>query len=489
MRKTSNTLFVRASWAITCAVSLLLAGCAVGPDYVRPPVASTDSLTRSPLADAGATISNSAYVDEHWWEAFGSSQLNSWVEEALKLSPTIEAAQATLRAARQNVIAQRGYFLPSVQAGFNPSRQNTGQSISPPLNSGDTLYSYHTAQLSVAYAPDLFGSNRRQVEGLQANEEYQRLQLQAARLTLASNLVGAVIQSSMLQEQSSLIAQAVDAAQEQLEHMRKQQANGYASGMDVATQQTLLIQLQQQLPPLKKSLEQTRNLVATLMGRTPDGAPPVPALASFTMPTLPQAIASQLLEQRPDVRASEAQVHQASAAVGVAIAARLPQLSITAAYGGGATTLANMFSAGNITWALGASLLQPLFDGGTLKARQGAAQAQLEASAATYKGTVLSAFQDVANSLYAVDTDANALRMSQASEQASQTTFKLTSSQLNAGYASKPVYLAAKQSLLQAQAATVATQGSLYGDVVALFQSLGGGVLNPNSQKTQASNP
>ena len=151
----------------------------------------------------------------------------------MEKSPSIEAAQATLRAAHQNVAAQRGYFLPSVQLGYNPSRQNTGQSMSPPLNN-DSLYTYHTAQLSVSYSPDLFGSNRRQVEGLQAAEENQRLRLQAARLSLAANLVATVIQTSMLQEQSMLLQQAVDAAQQQLQHMRKQQANGYASGMDVA---------------------------------------------------------------------------------------------------------------------------------------------------------------------------------------------------------------------------------------------------------------
>lgn len=471
-------------FAITAvALAALLAGCAAGPDYVRPQIANPQSLTRGPLstaAQAGAAQS----VDAQWWRAFGSAPLNTMVEDALRQSPTIEAAEATLRAAHQNVIAQRGYFYPTAQLGYNPSRQNTGQSMSPPLNSGDSLYTYHTTQLSISYAPDLFGANRRQVEGMQAQEEGQRLQLQAARLSLAGNLVAATIQASMLQEQSSLIGQAVEAAQEQLAHMRKQQANGYASGMEVATQQTLLIQLQQQLPPLQKSLEQTRNLIATLMGRTPDQSPPVLPLSSFSLPAVPQAVPSQLVEHRPDIRIAETQVQQASAAVGVATAARLPQLAITAAYGGGATTFSKMFAAGNTTWALGANLLLPLFTGGTLLAHQKAAQAGLQAAAATYQGTVLSAFQDVANALYALDTDTHALRMSHESEQASQTTLNLTSSQLKAGYASRPMYLAAQQSWLQARAASVAAQGSLYGDAVALYQSLGGGVLKDQQPGT-----
>lgn len=462
---------------VAALLAAALGGCAVGPDYVRPQVNAPQSLTRGTLATAAAATSSSQ-VDVQWWTGFGSPELNALVDEALQRSPTIAAAEATLRAARQNVIAQRGFFFPTVQAGYTPSRQNTGQTQSSPLNDGNSLYTYHTAQLSVAYTPDIFGGNRRQVEGLRAAEEFQRLQLQAAKLTLASNLVASVIQSAMLQEQSALIAEAVQTAQDQLQHMRKQQANGYASGMDVATQQTLLIQLQQALPPLQKSLEQTRNLSATLLGRTPDQAPPVQPLSSFSLPQLPQAVASQLVDQRPDVRAAETEVQQASAAVGVAIAARLPQLSLTAAYGGGATAFAEMFSSGNIVWALAAPVLAPIFSGGTLKAHQKAAEAQLEASKASYQGTVLGAFQDVANALYAVDTDANAWRMSQESEKATQSTMRYTDSQLKAGYASAPTALAAKQSWLQARAATIASQGALYGDAVALYQSLGGGILN-----------
>lgn len=453
--------------------ALATTGCAVGPDYVRPSVPAPHTLTREPLATAGTA----GPVQRQWWKAFGSRELDDLVQEALDHSPTIEAAQATLRAVRQNTIAQRGFFYPTVQASYSRTRQNVGQSLSPPLNSGDTLYTYHTAQLSVSYTPDIFGSNRRQVEGLQAAEESQRLQLQAARLTLASNVTGGMLQAAMFAEQSALIEQAILAAQEQLRHMRLQQRNGYASGLDVATQQTLLVQLQQALPPLRKQLEQTRNLLATLAGRTPDAAPMVPHLSAFTLPELPQTVASALVEQRPDVRAAETDVQQASAAIGIAQAARLPQLSITAALGGGATSFDRMFAAGNTTWGLGANLLQPLFAGGSLQAHQRAAEAGLDAAAAKYRGAVLSAFQDVANTLYALDTDARALRMAEESETVSLTTRDLTQSQLRHGYSAQPAALAAEQSWLQARAAHVAARGTLLGDAVALYQALGGGVL------------
>lgn len=463
----------RSTSAAAALLALLLAGCAVGPDYQRPELPQPASLTRGPLATEGQV----ATVDAQWWTAFGSPELDAQVQEALTHSPTLEAARATLRAARQNVIAQRGFFFPSVGLGYEHTRQNSGESMSSALDSGEPLYSYHTAQLSISYTPDILGANRRQVEGLQAAEENQRLQLQAAQLTLTGNLVAAVIQSAMLQEQVALTTRAVDTAQQQLRHMHKQQENGFVSGLDVATQQTLLLELEQSLPPMEVSLEQTRNLVATLLGRTPDAAPAVPALASFHLPALPKAVASQLVEQRPDVRAAETEVQQASAAVGVAKAERLPQLSITAAYGGGATRFSQMFAAGNSVWSVGAGLLQPLFNGGTLRAKQRAAEAELEAAAASYRGTVLAAFQDVANALYAMDGSARALRMSEQSEHASQTTWKLTQSQFQQGFAGKPALLAAEQAYLQAQAATVGARGSQYGDAVALFQSLGGSVL------------
>jgi NodT family efflux transporter outer membrane factor (OMF) lipoprotein len=463
---------------LVAASALATTGCAVGPDYARPAVAAPASLTREPLATAGTA----GPVQREWWKAFGSPQLDALVQEALEHSPSIDAARATLRAARQNVIAQRGFFYPTVQLGFDRTRQNVGQSMSPPLNSGETLYSYNTAQLSVSYTPDIFGGNRRQVEGLVAAEEGQRLQLQAARLTLASNMAGGLLQAAMLAEQVSLIEQAIAAAQEQLRHMQLQQRNGYASGLDVATQQTLLIQMQQALPPLRKELEQTRNLLATLAGRTPDAAPEVPPLSSFSQPALPQAVASALLEQRPDLRSAETEVQQASAAIGVAKAARLPQLTITAALGGGATSFARMFAAGNPTWALGAGLLQPLFAGGTLQAHQRAAEAEFDAAAARYRGAALSAFQDVANALYALDTDAKAVHMARDSETASQSTLDLTRGQMRQGYSAAPAVLAAEQSWLQARAAHVAARGALLGDTVALYQALGGGVLTDTGQ-------
>ncbi|MDB5733015.1 MAG: efflux system, outer rane lipoprotein NodT family [Variovorax sp.] len=453
-------------------MALAASGCAVGPDYVRPETPQSAALTREPLATAGR-----APVTHEWWKAFGSPELDRLVEQALERSLTLAAAEASLRAARENVVAQRGFFFPTVQAGYNASRQNVGQNLSSPLTSGDALYTYHTAQLSVNFVPDVFGGNRRAVEALEATAEGQLEQLQAARVTLTSNLVAAALQDAVLGEQVAVTQQAIEVTQQQLSAIRKLRANGYSSGIDVATQENLLTQLQQTLPPLQRQREQTRDLIAVLSGHAPDAALPRVSLADIRMPTLPAAVPSDLVAQRPDVRAAETQVHAASAGVGVAVAARLPQLSLTASLGNGAMRLADLFSAGSSVWAVGAGLLQPVFAGGTLSARQRAAQAQLEATTAQYRNTVLAAFQNVADALYAIEIDSRALGVAEAGEAATNKTFELTRSQLRQGYATRPATLGTEQAWLQSKAARIAAHGTLIGDTVGLFQALGGGAL------------
>lgn len=468
--------FVSSSPAVRRALGVAalacgLAGCAVGPDHVTPASPAPARLTR----DALDLPTRAGPVAPDWWRVFGSARLDALVAEALAHSPTVDAARATLRAAQENVVAQRGLFYPQVQAGLNATRQNIGQSQSSPLNTGDSVFNYRTAQLSVGYTPDLFGGNRRQVESLQAAADQQAWQLEGARLTLAGNVVGAALQAAMLDEQVALVEQAVEATQEQLRTMRNLQRSGYASGLDVATQENLLSQVQQSLPPLQKQLEQTRNLIAVLAGRTPDADLPLPRLADLTPPPLPQAVASDMVARRPDVRAAESALHAASAAIGVAEAARLPQLSITAALGGGATNFSQMFSAGNAVWSVGSGLLMPIFAGGTLAARQRIAEAQFDAAAAQYRGAVLTAFQNVSDTLYALAIDRRALDVADASVAATGAGHDLTRSQLSQGYASRPSMLAARQAWLQARAARVAAYGTLLGDSVALYQAIGGG--------------
>ena len=469
---------IKAGLLSGAVLTLLLGGCAVGPDY-QPPVAPVAAnYTREPvnLGDGVLTTTDSK-VQRDWWKAYGAPEIDQLVQLALQNNPSVEVALANLKVAKENVAAQRGYYLPSVQLGVSATQQNVGSTQSSPLSSGDSVYSYRSAQLSVGFVPDIFGSNRRQVESLQAGADGQWYQLQATRVTLASNVVAAAIQEAVLAEQVSVLQAAIAVAAEQLQHTRNMQEHGYASGIDLAQQENSLTQLQLALPPLQKQMQQTRDFLALLCGRGPDAKLPSVKLAQLTLPAqLPSAIPSQLVSQRPDIQAALSQVQASSAQIGVAQANRLPQFLITALAGGGATDFASMFAPGNQIWALGVNLTQPLFSGGTLTARKRAAEAAYTGAVAQYRNVVLTAFQNVADSLYALDTDNRALLMAKAAETANQKSWELTQAQLVRGYASRPSMLATQQAYLLGKVARLTSLGNYLSDTVALQLALGGGV-------------
>ncbi|MFC5740965.1 efflux transporter outer membrane subunit [Dyella tabacisoli] len=468
-------------------IAALCTGCAVGPDYHRPELAQPDRYTRAPLpttiGHATGThdeqhLDPNAKISRTWWSVFGSPALNALVQRAFEHNPNIQSAQAALRQAQENVIAQHGAYLPSVQLGYSPSRQkNAVDTISPTLTSGAAMYTLHTAQLNIAYAPDVFGLNRRTVESLQAQADTQRFQLEAAYLTLASNVVAAAIQESALRAQIDATQDIIATNTRSLVILHQQAALGGASGLDVAAQETALAQAQQNLPALQKQLEQTRNLLAVLAGNPPaQGSNDDFDLTSFTLPqALPLSLPSQLVEQRPDVRAAEAQVHAASAQVGIALANRLPQFSISGNYGGSSTRFSKMFEEGNTFWGLTGNLTQTLFDFGTLKHRQRAAEAALEQSAAQYRGVVLTAFQNVADTLYALDADARTLTAATQAETSAKKTWELTRQQLDLGFVNGLSLLTAEQAYQQARIARIQAQAARYSDTAALIQALGGG--------------
>ncbi|MBB5368880.1 MULTISPECIES: efflux transporter outer membrane subunit [unclassified Janthinobacterium] len=474
-QKPSDQHRYRNSAALLLA-ALACSGCAVGPDFQRPQAPAVNSYTRAPLP---ATMTSAAVkVDRQWWTAFGSPALNDLVEQAFRHNPGIDSARAALRQAQESTAAQWGSYFPTIQAGYAPSRQkNAVGTISPTLTSGQPLYTLHTAQLSISYAPDVFGLNRRTVESLAAQEETQRFQLQAAYLTLASNVVAAAIQQAALGAQIHATEGVIAAAAKSLAALRHQAGLGFASELDVATQEAALAQAQQSLPPLSRQLEQTRNLLAVLTGSFPaQGGIDDIALDALQLPApLPLSLPSQLVQQRPDVRAAEAQMHAASAEVGVATANRLPQISISALYGGSATQFSKMFSNDNKFWGLTGNITQTVFDFGTLQHRQRAADAALEQANAQYRSVVLAAFQNVADTLYALDADARTLSAAEATETATRKTLDLTQKQLDLGFVNALVLLNAEQAYQQAKVARIQAIAMRYTDTAAMYQALGGG--------------
>jgi NodT family efflux transporter outer membrane factor (OMF) lipoprotein len=482
--------------ALACALGLPLAGalsgCTVGPDFHAPaaPAVSRYRVPAQPAhADADGPDDASARprrlvegrdIPAEWWTLFHCDALTALMRQALAANPDLQTASAALRAAHEAVLAQQGTGWPMLDAQYSPLRQSVAPPLASPLASPSatsSAYTLHTAQISVGYVPDVFGANRRQVEALQAQAEVQRFALEAARLTLAATLVDTVVQRAATQAQIDATQQAVQLAARQLALLRQARALGQTGAADLAAQQAALAQLQATLPPLHRSLAQQADQLAVLTG-TPPGDATLPALALAGLhlpPDLPLSLPSQLVAQRPDIRAAQAQWHAAHAGVGAALADRLPSLNLTGGAGSSALRLSQLFGAGTGFWSLGAGLAQPLFDGGTLMHRQRAAEAADDQAAAMYRSTVLVAFQNVADTLAALDTDGPALATAVAAEQAAARSLAIARRQQAAGATGVLPTLAAEQAWRQASLARIQAQAARLSDTVALFQALGGG--------------
>lgn len=335
---------------------------------------------------------------------------------------------------------------------------------------------------------DVWGGNRRQVESLQAQADAQRFLLQATYVTLTANVVAAAVQEASLRAQIAATQDIIAISSKALTLLRKQFELGYVAGLDVAAQEAALAQVQQQLPPLQKQLEQNRNLLAALAGRFPhDDLDERFELAALHLPQeLPVSLPSRLVEQRPDVRVAEETLHAAGAQVGVAIANWLPQFTINATYGGSATDFAQMFAHNNPYWMVGGTALQMLFDGNTLLHRQRAAAAAFEQAAAQYRSTVLTAVQNVADTLYALQADAESLTAAVLAERAAKRTLDLTLKQQQLGYTNYLALLSAQQAYQQTVITRVQAQANRFADTGALFLALGGGWWNrPDAAATQ----
>jgi NodT family efflux transporter outer membrane factor (OMF) lipoprotein len=469
---------------------LLLAACAVGPDYRAPPPPATsanygaDATMPRPSAGAGGAASPTLVagmeVPELWWTAFHVRELSSLVEQALVRNPSIEGAKAALRAAHELVVAQWGAYYPSVAASVQPGRQGISRNLASPLASGANVYSLTTTQLSVSYVPDLFGANARMVESLVAQEDQNRFELEAARMTLAGNVVLAAIQDAMLRELVAATEAVVHDQQRSYDTFAAQRRLGASSLADLTSQELALAQAQAALPPLAKQLRINRDLLAALLGCSPGEAPALTfTLDDLTLPgTLPLSLPAELVAHRPDVRIAEAQLHAASAQIGVAAAARWPQIDIGAVAGSAALALTPRFSSVADFWSIAATVTQPIFAGGAFEHRQRAAEALFDQAKAQYQATVVGAMQNTADALHALWTDAEAQRAAAAVEAAARRSLEITRRQLALGDTTQLAVLNAEQTLDQARLALLSARASRYDDVVALFQALGGGWWN-----------
>ena len=468
--------------------SVLLTACVVGPNFKTPTSPAVAGYTAQAPAMTAATpgvsggeaqrFVSGADIPADWWKLFHSRELNDLIAQALAHNADLGAARAALLVAHENTLGQRGAYAPKVAAGASITRQrDPSGSLAPVPSNNAFLYTLITPQLSVSYMPDVFGLTRRTVEAATAQEQASRYQMVAVDITLSTNVALAVIQKASLEDQIDATNELIGIDRQMLSLLQYQHSKGYAAGTDVVAQQAQLEQLEATLPPLLKQRDQQDHLIAVLTGRFPAQAPTAKfTLTDFALPAdLPLSLPSAIVAQRPDVLQAQENMHAASAQIGVATANRLPNITLSANAGSTALAIGQVFGPGTGFWNIGAALLAPIFDGGTLLHEQRGARAAYQQSAEQYRGTVLAAFENVADTLSALENDAETLKSTSAATDSAKVSLNLVRLRYKDGYDSYLAVLNAEQSYGQARLSLVQAQAARFADTAALFQALGGG--------------
>ena len=475
---------------VLATLSAVISGCAVGPNFQPAPAPDANGYVPGKLASPAAERNGPRVAGQHfvsgedvsarWWGAFKSQPLNNLIKQSVDHNPNLQAAEAAIRIAQYNAQAQRGLFFPQITGNSTSANflvANPGQVPPIPTEGSQSQYTLFTHQLTVTYAPDIWGANLRAVESLDAVAEQQLFQLEAAYLALTSNVVTAAIQEASLRGQIAATQRIIGIERNLLDILKRQFSFGQAAQADVLAQDAALAQAEELLPPLEKQLAQQRDLLTALAGQlSADEIAQKFDLAHLKLPTnLPVSLPSKLVDQRPDVRAAEANMHTASAQVGVAIAARLPNIQLSANGGSTAYNLAQSFAPGTGFYTLAASATAPIFDGFTLYNKQKAAEAALDQAEAQYRATVITAFQNVADALRALQSDTRAVQAALRAEVAAKASLDIVEKQLNAGQVNQLAVLNAQQTYLTAAVVRVQTEANRLSDTAALFMALGGG--------------
>jgi len=460
---------------ICCSV---VAGCAVGPNFVRPDPPAGKSLTagvlpaQTMLADGTAQrFVSGQKVTANWWQLFACPELDAVVADSLARSPTLESARATLRMSQDTLRAGYGVFFPqaSLAAGANREKYNPAPGL---VQAPTTPFNLFTVSASVSYAIDIWGGQRRQLEALRAQSENQRYALAASYIMLSGNVVNAVVARAAYRAEMDATIASIDLLREQLRITRAQAAGGTVSYANVLSIQSQMASMEATLPPLAQKMDQAADLLAILSGRLPsEGTGSVIALTSLTLPVdLPLSLPSELVRQRPDVLQAEAMLHAANAGIGVATAAMLPSLTLSAGYG-----IAGTSSGSGPFWNVGAGLEQPLFDAGTLWYQRKAAIEARAVALGGYRQTVLSAFQQVADTLRGLQHDAETLHAETEAVDAADGALRLVQANYAAGVSNYLQVLVADAQYLLAKTGYVQAVGQRLQDTVALYLALGGG--------------
>jgi NodT family efflux transporter outer membrane factor (OMF) lipoprotein len=466
-----------------------MTGCAVGPDFERPKPPAVTQYTHGQTpqqtaeADGRAQIFEvGAQIAEDWWRLFNSRELDAVVRKAIDENRNLQSALAHLRQSRDNLRAGYGVFFPHIDASFEPMRERfSAAEFGIPGQS--SIFNLFTLNGTVTYVVDVFGGQRRTVENLAAQVEQQKQTARAAYLTLIGNVVNASVAGAAYRAEIEATEKIIALQKEQLKITENQAKAGTVQYSSVLAIKAQLAATEATLPPIQKSLSQTRHLLTALAGQTPEQWEPPPlALADFTLPVeLPVSLPSEMTRRRPDILAAEAQLHAAGANIGVATAALFPSLTLSGNYGQTATDITTLFTPGANIWSIGSNLAAPIFHGGTLWFQRRAAIEAYQGSLSDYQQAVVAGFQQVADSLRALEFDAGTLAAQTESLATAARTQKLTEANHEAGLVNYLQVLTAQIQYRQAWLGLVQAQAQRLQDTAALFVALGGGWWEPQN--------
>lgn len=458
---------------------LALAGCTAGPhgpatSLSLPPARAGETIAPESGPPQRLVLGEAALPD--WWKSFGSAKLDALVSDALAHNNDLATAEANLRQAEEQAKAVGSGQGPQVDANYQAQHAQISRVLATPLLDADNyLYTLHTVQVTVAYPLDVFGAGRSKIRSARAAAEVAADRLTAARSAMVGNLVLAVIQHAALDAEIGATQSAIESNRELLALLRRRQALGDVGEADVSAQETALATVEATLPPLDRQRHHQEGLIAQLRGQAPGVATPdLPSFGDLRLPaTLPLALPSQIIADRPDVRAAEAQVRGAAADVRAAVAARLPSFQLTGNAGGSALHFLDMFAGGNPFFAVIGSVTQPIFHSGQLRHQQHAAEAALDAAQSQYRAAAIQAFLDVDDALSGLRSDAALLDAATRADAAASRTLAMTRRQVELGALGTLQLLNASSASSQAAVQRVQAEAGRLSDTVALFQACG----------------
>jgi NodT family efflux transporter outer membrane factor (OMF) lipoprotein len=459
-------------------LTFVLCACTVGPDFVRPETqaAPTYAAKGDAPPSSDQQIAQGKKIEGDWWAAFQSPALDSVIRLAIADNRDIAAVKAQVAEAQEQVKAAEGALYPQVSLGASAGNQKYGAALFGPANIKIPTFTYYSIGPSVDFPLDLFGGQKRTIEEQVAYKEYQDDELEASYLSLTANVTAQAFAVAAAQAQIAAVQDIIQDDQRNVDLVQTGFNIGSATRTQLLSAQSELASDRTLQPSIEQQLVVARHALALLAGRAPaDWSPPDFTLAGFTLPDeIPVSLPSELVHRRPDILAAEAQLHVASAAIGVATANLYPKLDLTGALTQEALTPGFLFNSASAAWSVAANLSQPLFDGGQLKAERRAAIDNYKAALASYRQTVLTAFGEVADQLQALANDADQIRAQTTAAQTAASALDLARRSYAVGNSGILDVIDAERRLSQARLGLARARAQRLLDTAQLYLALGG---------------